>query len=107
MARKLANRGEVWWVETASKSRPVLLLTRTEVIAVRELVTVAEITTTERGLAVEVPLDTELGGLPRGSIINCDGLYTIRRSLLQRRCGEVDEPTMAQVCRAVGYALGC
>ena len=51
------NRGEVWWAEIGRKRRPVLVLTRPEVIDVRELVTVAEITTTVRGLAVEVPLE--------------------------------------------------
>lgn len=101
------NRGEVWWAEFASKRRPVLLLTRTEVIAVRELVTVAEITTNARGTSVEVPINAESGGLPNESVINCDGLYTIQRSSLQRACGEVDDQTMARVCRAIGHALGC
>jgi len=101
------NRGEVWWAEIASKRRPVLLLTRTEVIALRELVTVAEITTNARGLSVEVPIYPESSGLPKESVINCDGLYTIRRSSLQRVCGEVDDRTMALVCRAVSHALSC
>ena len=34
------NRGEVWWAEVRRKRRPVLVLTRPEVIDVRELVTV-------------------------------------------------------------------
>lgn len=101
------NRGEVWWAVIASKRRPVLLLTRTEVIALRELVTVAEISTNARGLSVEVPINSESLGLPNESVINCDGLYTIRRSALQRACGEADDQTMARVCRAVGRALGC
>ncbi|MCY4104746.1 MAG: type II toxin-antitoxin system PemK/MazF family toxin [bacterium] len=101
------NRGEVWWAEIASKRRPVLLLTRTEVVALRELVTVAEITTNARGLSVEVPIDAESGGLPNESVINCDGLYTIRRSSLQQACGEVDDQTMARVCRAISHAVGC
>ena len=40
------NRGEVWWGEVGGKRRPVVILTRPEVIDVRELVTVAEFTTT-------------------------------------------------------------
>jgi len=37
--------------QVGRKKRPVLILTRSEVIDVRELVTVAEVTTSVRGLA--------------------------------------------------------
>lgn len=46
----------------------MLVLTRSEVIAVHELVTVAEVTTSDRGLSVEVPLDSEISGLSRQSV---------------------------------------
>lgn len=101
------TRGEVRWAHVGTKSRPVLVLTRPEVIDVRELVTVAEITTTIRGLAVEVPLDAAEIGLPSHAVVNCDGLHTIRRSAFGERVGEVDETTLGSVCRAVAYALGC
>jgi len=42
------NRGEVWLAEVGHKRRPVLILTRSEVLDVRALVTVAEITTAAR-----------------------------------------------------------
>jgi mRNA-degrading endonuclease toxin of MazEF toxin-antitoxin module len=45
------NRGEVWLAEVGRKRRPVLVLTRSEVLDVRSLVTVAEISTVARGLA--------------------------------------------------------
>ena len=47
------SSGLVWLTQLGRKSRPVVILTRTAVIDVRELVTVAEITTSIRGLAVE------------------------------------------------------
>ena len=50
-------RGAVWLAQVGRKSRPVLVLTRTEVLDVRMLVTVAEISTSIRRLAVEVPFD--------------------------------------------------
>lgn len=90
-----------------TKRRAVLVLTRPEVIGVRELVTVAEITTTVRGLAVEVPVDASEVGLPSESVVNCDGLHTVRRASLGERVGELGEGTMGSVCRAVSYALGC
>ena len=101
------NRGDVWWAEIGRKRRPVLVLTRPEVIDVRELVTVAEITSTVRGLAVEVPLPNFVPGLTDGSVVNCDGLHTVRRSSLSDRAGELGDRTMRAVCRAVTYALGC
>jgi mRNA interferase MazF len=101
------NRGEVWWANVGRKRRPVLVLTRPEVIDVRESVTVAEISTTVRGLAVEVPVDAIDTGLIEGSVVNCDGLHTVRRSSLERRTGELDARVMQDVCRAVSFALGC
>ena len=100
------NRGEVWLAEVGRKRRSVLVLTRTEVLDVRLLVTVAEISTSARGLAVEVGFDHESVGLARHSVINCDGLRTIAQSTLTERVGTVDEATMAKVCAAVSYAVG-
>ena len=101
------NRGEVWWAEVGRKRRPVLVLTRPEVIDVREMVTVVEITGTVRGLAVEVPLSESVADVAEGSVVNCDGLHTVRRSSLSQRAGELGDRTMRAVCRAVTYALGC
>ena len=101
------NRGEVWLAEAGGKRRPVLILTRSEVLEVRALVTVAEVTTVTRGLAAEVDLDHESIGLDRDSVVNCDGLHTVAQTRLTQLVGTVDEPTMTRVCWAVRYALGC
>ena len=101
------NRGEVWLAEVGRKQRPVLVLTRTEVLDVRLLVTVAEITTSARGLAAETGVDHTSVGLDQESVINCDGLHTIAQSTLTTHVGDVDDDTMHQVCSAISYALGC
>ena len=101
------NRGEVWLAEVGRKRRPVLVLTRTEVLDVRSLVTVAEITTSARGLAAEVDVDHTSIGLDRESVVNCDGLHTVAQSTLATHVGEVDHDTMHRVCSALSYALGC
>jgi mRNA interferase MazF len=101
------NRGEIWLAQVGGKRRPVLVMTRSEVIDVRELVTVAEITTQMRGLAAEVTLDHQGMGLERLSAVNCDGLHTVAQSSLTRRVGVIDGDTMDRVCRAMSYALGC
>ncbi len=101
------TRGEIWLAEVGDKTRPVVVLTRSEVIDVRHLVTVAEITTSVRGIAAEVDFDYSAASLDRPSVINCDGLQTIRRSSLTRRVGVVTDTTMVDICRAVQYAIGC
>ena len=99
-------RGEVWLAEVGRTRRPVLVLTRTEVLDVRAMVTVAEISTTARGLAAEVAIDHIKAGLDRESVVNCDGLHTVAQSTLTRQVGELDEATLQRVCSAVNYALG-
>jgi mRNA-degrading endonuclease toxin of MazEF toxin-antitoxin module len=101
------NRGEVWLAEVGRKRRPVLILTRADVLGVRSLVTVAEITTSARGLAAEVDVDHTSVGLDRESVVNCDSLHTIAQSTLITHVGDVDDDTMHRVCSAISYALGC
>jgi len=101
------TRGEVWIAEVGRKRRPVLVLTRTEVIGVRAMVTVAEITTSIRGIGAEVLLGQGVIGLERESAVNCDGVHTVTQRLLSHRVGQLDEPTMQLVCSALNYALGC
>jgi len=101
------NRGEVWVAQVGRKRRPVLVLTRSEVLDVRLLVTVAEVIGTIRGLGSEVDIDYTEVGLDRTSVINCDGLHTVAQSTLTHRIGMVDDETISRVCSAVSYSLGC
>lgn len=101
------RRGEVWLAEVGRKRRPVLVLTRDEVLDVRKLVTVAEITTSARGLAAEVEIDHVAVGLDHPCVANADGLHTVAQTVLTARIGELDDATMRRVCAAVGYALAC
>lgn len=104
---RAVNRSDIWLAQVGRKTRPVLVITRPEVIEVRSLVCVAEVTTTIRGHAAEVGLDFEDAGLDRASVVNCDGLHTIARSSLTQFVSSIDERTMSRVCAAISYALGC
>lgn len=101
------TRGEVWLAQVGRKNRPVLVLTRSEVLDVRHLVTVAEVTTSIRGLAAEVGIDHDEVGLDRPSVVNGDGLHTVRQASLTTYVGQVSDDTLREVCAAVTYALGC
>ena len=100
------KRGEIWLAEVGTKRRPVLVLTRSAVLDVRTLVTVAEITTSIRGLSTEVPLGERIE-LDRPSVVNCDGLHTVTQASLTEHIGNAGDEVMAKVCAAVSYALGC
>ena len=101
------NRGEVWLAQVGRKRRPVVVLTRNEVLDVRALVTVAEVSTSIRGLASEVELDHESAGLRDTSVVNCDGVHTIPQSMLTTYVGDLDGDALRRVCEALTYALGC
>ncbi|MHB8508191.1 MAG: type II toxin-antitoxin system PemK/MazF family toxin [Candidatus Dormibacteria bacterium] len=101
------KRGDLWLAEVGRKRRPVLVLTRSEVLDVRELVTVAEVTTSIRGLAAEVEIDHVRVGLDQPSVINCDGIHTLSQASLTAHVGQVNDDIMRRVCSALRYALAC
>ncbi|MCL0048232.1 type II toxin-antitoxin system PemK/MazF family toxin, partial [Dehalococcoidia bacterium] len=75
------RRGEIWWAELTPPAgrRPVLLLSRNEAYAVRELVTVAPVTTRMRHIPSEVPLGSE-DGLPKPCVVNLPLVWKSRGS---------------------------
>jgi len=100
------RRGEVWWAELPLPigRRPVVLLSRDEAYAVRNAVTVAEVTTTIRGIPVEVVLGPE-DGLPKRCVINVDTLVTIRKELLLERITLLGSEKIKQIDRAIKFGL--
>jgi mRNA interferase MazF len=100
------QRGEIWWAELSLPigRRPVLLLSRNEAYAVRNAVTVAEVTSTIRGIPVEVELDRE-DGMSKRCIVNLDTIITIRKEILKGRIAILREKKMSQVNSAIKFAL--
>ena len=100
-------RGEVWWAAIPSdKDRhPVLILTRNRVIPVRNRVTVAPISSTHRGIPVEVALDED-DGLPHECWVNLDDIVTIPKYLLVQRITRLSLKKMSMIRDAVLVALG-
>jgi mRNA interferase MazF len=100
------RRGEVWWAALPLPigRRPVVLLSRDEAYAVRNAVTVAEVTTTIRGIPVEVTLGPE-DGLPKRCVVNLDTLVTIRKELLTERITLLGSEKIEQIDRAIKFAL--
>ena len=101
------RRGEIWWAELTPLAgrRPVLLLSRDEAYAVRELVTVAPVTTRMRHISSEVPLGPE-EGLPKLCVVNLDTITTIAKRSLQERLVPLSPEKLKAVEAALHFALG-
>ncbi len=87
------------WLARIDKTRPVLVLTREEVRAVRQFVTVAPITCTVRGLRSEVVVG-QRNGLDHDSVVNLDSIATVPRDLLVRPLGALLEQQEYDLTRA-------
>ncbi len=107
MARRV-NRGEIWLYafKPPNKRRPVVVLTRPEVIAFLDTVMVAPITSTIHGAPSEVAVGID-EGLKRESAVNLDHVQTVDKHRLQRFVGSLDASKMRQVSRALAIATGC
>ena len=88
------------------KRRPVLVLTRQDVIALLHTVMVVPITSTIRGAPSEVLVGMS-EGLKHESAVNLDHVQTVGQSRLTRRLGHVGPTKMNDVCRALAVAAGC
>ena len=100
-------RGEIWLYAfpRPDRTRPVLVLTRQEIIGHLRTVTVAPLTSTIRGIASEVVVGPE-SGLKRPSAINLDHVATVPRAGLRRYVGAVTPSVMEEVGGALWFALG-
>lgn len=101
------RRAEIWWAQLPEPvgRRPVVLLSRDEAYAVRELITVAPITTKARGLPVEVPLGPD-DGLPRPCVANLDTVTTISKRALALRVGALSPSKLLLLDDALRFAFG-
>ena len=102
------RRGEIWQYrfKAPDKRRPVVVLTRQEVLPLLRTAMVAPITSTIRGLPSEVPVGVD-EGLKHDSAVNLDHVQTVEQRLLQHYIGSLSEAKMRQVCRALALATGC
>jgi mRNA interferase MazF len=98
---------EIWWADLAKPAgkRPVLLLSRDSAYSYLHKFIVAEVTTTVRGIPIEVPLGNK-EGLLKPCVANCDNLRTVSRSALIKRLGSLGASRQHEVKSAIGFALG-
>jgi len=102
--RGLAH-GQVWWADL-DKIRPVVVLTRGRVASRLTRVLVAPVTTTIRGLAVEVPIGGA-EGVKQGSVANLDNAHLLHVNRLIALAGSVAHHRWAEFCTAMQNVMAC
>jgi mRNA interferase MazF len=82
----------------------VLLLSRNEAYAVRELVMVAPLTTRIRGIPSEVPLGDE-DRVPRPCVVNLDTIATVAKASLREKLTRLSGDKLKAVDEALHFSL--
>ncbi len=100
------KRGDIWWANLPPPAgkRPVVLVSRNEAYKIRELITIAPVTTHIRGIPTEVALTTK-DGLPRRCIVNGDNLTTIPKAWLEKRIAALNPLKLQQLDTGIKFAL--
>lgn len=100
------RQGEVWWANLPEPLgwRPVLILTRSELLTKLQWVTVAPLTRTIRGLGSEVRLGPD-DGLPQSCVVSLDNVATVEQDRLSQHIATLSPEKLNQVWEAQHYAF--
>ncbi len=107
-------RGEIWYVDLSPTrgheqrgQRPALVVSvDTFNQGPADLVIVAPLTTTDRGIPLHVAIQPPEGGVRTRSIIQCDHIRSISRQRLSECWGRVSSDTMEAVAERLRIVLG-
>jgi mRNA interferase MazF len=100
-------QAELWLMETPNqKRRPVLVVSRDEVIPVLNNVVVAPVTTTIRDIPTCIRVGTD-EGIDRDSVATFDNLAAVPKSVLTTRLGQLGVGGRQQICTALGAMADC
>ena len=107
MARRI-DRGEVYLFpfDPPDKRRPVVILTRGDVVNKLSTVTVAPISSSIRGAASEVLLGSE-DGMKGPCVVKLHNTMTVKQSDLGLRVAHLGPDRMDEICVALQFALDC
>jgi mRNA interferase MazF len=101
----IPQRGEIWWAEVEKQRRPVLVVTRSEVISVLSGVIVAPVTRTIRDIPTEVRLGRE-EGMDVECVASFDNLQRVSRAALTSRLGDLGT-RRDDLCAAIRAMSDC
>lgn len=98
--------GEIWLADLglAAKTRPVVIVSRRDPNSLRALVLYVPLTTQSRPSSYEVPIP-RLPFLDRQSFANVQGMGSLPSARLERQLGRIPDHAMAEIRRAIAFAL--
>jgi mRNA interferase MazF len=102
----IPRQGEIWWVETGKKRRPVLVVTRSAAIGVLRTIVVAPVTRTVRPIPTHLVLGSD-DGLDRHCAAAFDNLQVVPRALLTERLGRLSPGRRAEFCDTMKALTDC
>lgn len=100
------NRGDVWQLDLGGRigRRPVVIVTRQNVLRYVNKVIVVGITTKGKGYPTEIDIGQK-ANLPKHSFIQADNLHTIPKEKFDKYVGTLDRDVMRDVSRKIVLAL--
>ena len=103
----MVAQAELWLMETPNqKRRPVLVVSRDEVIPSLNNVAVVPVTTTVRDIPTCIPVGAE-EGIDHDSVATFDNLAAVPKSVLTRRLGELGIGGRRRICEALDVLANC
>lgn len=103
----MVAQGELWLMETPNaKRRPVLIVSRNEVIPALNNVVVAPVTSTLRDIPTCIPVGPG-EGLDHESVASFDNLAAVPKSVLTTRLGALGSDGGRQICGALDAVADC
>ena len=98
---------EIWLMETPNhKRRPVLIVSRDEVIPALNNVVVAPITSTIRDIPTCIRVGSD-EGVDHDSVATFDNLAAVPKSVLTTRLGQLGAGGRRQICDALDALANC
>ncbi len=103
----MVAQAELWLMETPNqKRRPVLVVSRDDVIPVLNNVVVAPVTSTIRDIPTCIPVGPD-EGIDHESVATFDNLAAVPKSVLTTRLGSLGLDGRRQICNALEAMANC
>ena len=103
----MVAQAELWLMETPNhKRRPVLIVSRDEVIPAVNNVVIAPVTSTVRQIPTCIPVGPDQG-IDHDSVATFDNLAAVPKSVLTVRLGDLGDGGRRQICSALDAVANC
>ncbi len=103
----MVAQAELWLMETPNKKRrPVLIVSRDEVIPLLNNIVVAPVTSTIRDIPTCIPIGPD-EGIDHDSVATFDNLAAVPKSVLTARLGELGAAGRRRICEALDAMANC